>query len=110
MGIGLNSALIRARRVAAGLTISAVTVPSSSCRTRTPTVRQLPSTAKARSSTLSAAPEYDAGVNPSRNAMLVASENGPRGTRVKVSIRPSHHQPVTLTGKPEPAYDLIRHI
>ena len=83
---------------ASGLTISAVT-PAGSWRTRTPTVSQLPSTGNASSSTLAVSrsdPRYDAGVNPSRNLMLAASENGPRGTSVNVSIRPSHHAPLTF--------------
>ncbi len=51
-----------------------------------PTVRQLPSAGNASSSTPSGALEYHAGVNPSRNLMLAVSENGPRGTRVNVSM------------------------
>ncbi len=41
--------------------------------------------------------------------MLAASENGPRGTRVNVSMRPSHHAPLTfplarvMIAKPSPA-------
>ena len=69
----------------AGLTISASTF-SPAWLTRTPTVRQLPSAGNASSSTSFGALEYDAGVNPSRNLMLAASENGPRGTSVNVSI------------------------
>ena len=40
--------------------------------------------------------EHHAGVNPSRNRMLAASENGPRGTRVNLSMLPSHHAPPTF--------------
>src|SRR5207244_4242286 len=64
--------------------------------TRTPTVRQLPSAGNASSSTPSGALEYHAGVKPSRNLMLAASENGPWGTRVNVSMPPSHHAPPTF--------------
>jgi hypothetical protein len=59
-------------------------------------VRQLPSTANASSSLLSAGLEYQAGVNPSRNLMLAASENDPRGTSVNVSMPQSHHAPLTF--------------
>src|SRR5690349_198335 len=69
----------------AGLTIPASTF-SPAWLTRIPTVRQVPSAGNASSSTPSGALEYHAGVNPSRNLMLAASENGPRGTRVNVSI------------------------
>src|SRR4029077_5315004 len=70
-----------------GATTSAVTGPSS-CRTRTPTVSQLPSTGKASSKPVSGGPEYAAGVKPSRNRMLDASANGPRGTKVNVVMPP----------------------
>src|SRR2546421_7421475 len=109
-----RTSAIRSGPGSAGLTISATTGPPSSCRARTPTVRQLPSTGKASSSTLAGVPAYDAGVNPSRNAMLAVSENGPRGTRVNVSMgaipSPATDIYLTLTVHPAPAYDLIRHI
>jgi hypothetical protein len=79
----------------AGLTISASTF-SPAWLTRTPTVRQLPSAGNASSSIASGALGYDAGVNPSRNLMLAASENGPRGTSVNASIPSSHHAPPTF--------------
>src|SRR4029077_7431965 len=69
----------------AGLTIPASPF-SPAWLTRTPTVRQLPSAGNASSSTPSGALEYHAGVNPSRNLMLAASEYGPRGTSVNASI------------------------
>ena len=88
--------------------ISAVTVPSPACRARTPAVRQLPSTGNAISSAWSStfsgtvacqAPEYQAGVNPSRNAMLAARANGPRGTRVNVCMRTISARPADIYGR-----------
>ena len=44
-------------------------------------------------------PEYDAGVKPSRNPMLAASENGPRGTRVNVSMRAISSPATDISGR-----------
>jgi hypothetical protein len=68
----------------AGLRISPIT-PCGCSRTRTPAVAQRPSTGKASSSG-PAAPVYPAGVNPSRNRVLAASENGPRAVSVNVAM------------------------
>ncbi len=85
-----------------GLTISART-PAASSVTRTPAVCQLPSTGNASSSTSGArGPEYEAGVNPSRNLMLAASENGPRGTSVNVSMQLITSLPPDIPGARHP--------
>src|SRR5215472_11972996 len=68
-----------------GLTISPAT-PSDCSRTTTPAVCQLPSAGNASSSAWAAAPVYPAGVKPSRNLVLAASENGPSGSNVNVRI------------------------
>ena len=57
-------------------------------------------TGNASSSPPSAAPEYDAGVNPSRNLMLTASENGPCGTSVNVSMLPITPFPTDISAGP----------
>src|SRR5215467_5872713 len=68
-----------------GLTISPAT-PSECSRTTTPAVCQLPSAGNASSSSWAAAPVYPAGVKPTRNLVLAASENGPSGSNVNVRI------------------------
>src|ERR1700678_2716311 len=68
-----------------GLRISPVT-PGGVSWTRTPAVAQLPSTGNASSNGSSAGLAYPAGVNPSRNLTLAASENGPRAVSLNVLV------------------------
>ena len=72
---------------AGGLTISTAT-PRRSWRTRPPAVCQVPSTGNVSSSGWPAAPAYAAGVKPSRNLVLAASENGPCAASVNMCIPP----------------------
>ena len=79
----IRSTWSRAASGSASPNTSPATTPSG-CRRHTPAAASSPSGTNARCRCPSSAPRYAAGANPSRNARLAPSENGPFGISSKL--------------------------